>query len=167
MDKYRLYESLLSDIETTLQAGDVAIDPFNVLDVYDIQSDKDFNNLFNLIDYNKLIEQTVDCNVDEWLCKINICTGEFLDFKKLDILVRFSWWLIFKLLYERESVCEPMLTSHMINISEISKPNNLYKHLRLYIYKTVETSMEYSYNLNIMLPNAGQLIIMYKNNSKL
>ena len=154
-------------METTLQEGDVIIDPFNVLGVYDIHSDKDFNRLLDLIDYDKLIEQTVDCNVDEWLCKINIRTGEFLDFRKSDMLVRLVWWLAFKLLYERDAVCEPMLTSNMVNISEISKPKSLYKYLRLYIYKTVETSMEYSYNLNIMLPNAGQLIIMYKNNSKL
>lgn len=154
-------------MEDTLVAGDNAIDPFNVLEVYSIQSDKEFNQLFNLIDDDKLIEQTIDCNVDEWLCKINVRTVDFLNLQKLDMLVRLVWWLTFKLLYERESICESMLTSSTVNISEISKPNNLYKHLRLYIYKTVETSMEYGYNLNIMLPNAGQLIIMYKNNSRL
>jgi hypothetical protein len=154
-------------METTLQNGDVAIDPFNILEVYDIQSDKDFNNLLNLLDIDKLIIQTIDCDVDDWLCKINLRTGEFLNFRNSDTLIRFAWWLTLKLLYERNSVCEPMLTSNLINIDEISKSQNLYKQLRLYIYKTVETSKEYSYNLNIMLPNAGQLIIRYKNNSKL
>ena len=167
MDNYRLYASILDDIDTNIEVGDKLVDPFNTLGVYEIKSDKDFNALLNLIDCDELINQTCCCNVDEWLCKINIHTGEFLDFRKSDMLVRLAWWLTFKLLYERGSICKPMLTSNMVNISEISKPKNLYKYLRLYIYKTVETSMEYSYNLNIMLPNAGQLIIIYKNNSQL
>ena len=155
-------------MEDTLVAGDNAIDPFNVLGVYSIRSDKEFNQLFNLIDVDKLIEQTLDCNVDLWLCKIRIDTGEFLDFQKSDMLIRLVWWLTFKLLYEHDKYCLTKLTSHTIDISEIiSNKDSEYNELRIFVYKQVEFFSNYSYYLNIMLPNGGQVTIIYKNNNRL
>ena len=140
MNNYILYESLLSDIETTLQNGDAAIDPFNILEVYEIESDKEFNKIFDLIDIDKLFEKTNECKSDEWLCKLNIRIHEFLNLQKSDVFIRFVWWLTFKLIYERDTFCEKYLTLSLLDISEILHSKSLNIDLRLYIYKSVEST---------------------------
>ena len=53
-DKLHIYESVLSDVDTVLAAGDVAADPFNTLDVYKISCDNAFINVFNFLDIKVL-----------------------------------------------------------------------------------------------------------------
>ena len=175
-DKLHIYESVLSDVDTVLAAGNAAVDPFNTLDVYKISCDNKFINVFNFLDIKVLYKET-DC-IDwishieklDWISHIEKPDGKglisaIIDENTQENIIRLSWWICNQLLYHQESsplyqhiihagdnatgIYENPFTSRYIDLTQIVRKKfqkTLCNQCKFYIYKSIDSRKGYYYN---------------------
>ena len=187
-DKLHIYESVLSDVDTVLAAGDAAVDPFNALDVYKISCDNAFINVFNFLDIKVLYKETDGI---DWVSHIEKLDGKSLisaiiDENAQENIIRLSWWICNQLLYHQETsplyqyiihavdnaagIYENPFTSRCIDLTQIVRKKSqktLCNQCKFYIYKSIDSRKGYYYNdcyvLEIMLPTGATMKIYYTN----
>ena len=145
--------SILNDIDISLDRGDSFIDPFSLLKVQNIKIDGNVNQWFNNIDIDSLINETADLDIDEFE---NLLIGnEFLlmDYEVKDLYLRFSWWMCRELIFSPVGI-------HSINIVDILKDQSKNIYVKIFIYSTNN-----AYKLAIALPNGTQIIIKFLDNT--
>lgn len=189
MDKLQIYNSILSDVDTTLKEGDRCVDPFNILDVFSILIDENFICYFNNIDTSKL-NTSVDFDIEYWLnnIPINILnrSNDFI-IKPLDLdtqvyILKFAWWCCNCLLqsyYSEQDKSEYAAKwKNLLTIEQIAKPCR--SNYELYAYQYIDPNWKMMsdntgkfiwadntqiYYLNIVAPDGGQLQIKHRKNN--
>lgn len=151
------FGSILSGQNKILEEGDILTDPFNALAVEDICIEKQFAVLFNHIDYNKLVEYTANFNYIEWEQYMKYNYFMLYTQKDQEVIVRFAWWLCHQILYEQHN-------QKIIDLNDILFKNSPYNQLRLYIYTS---NPKLGYSIAAELANGSQILILFKNETKL
>lgn len=146
--------SILSDTEDILEYGDIANDPFGILDVRSLKIDGDFSKVFSMIDMDNLENETSDFNEDYWEGIIGgqdfiLMTPELKSF-----YLRFAWWVC------REIIYSPEGTTYL-NIADLLKDGSDYN-IKTYVYNTGNY-----FKLAVMLSSGAQFIIKFKDNTVL
>lgn len=104
-----ILNSILSDMESTLYQGDIAVDPFYLLDVQAIEHIRLPNVITfveSIIDDNKLKQETT--GFDYEICRHLTFTNQFVNNSEElnEKILRFIWYLCNKIIY-RESSFRP------------------------------------------------------------
>lgn len=143
--------SILSDIDTTIEAMDKATDPFNVLGVTRIKLTGEFKALFPLIQYDALCKATP--NFDEHIFDSDLDTPDFvIDSIQRRICIRIAWYVCNELLYGN-------LNGIFFNIDIFSDYTEI---IHIYRYQQT-TDKESPKRIGIQLPSGANMTISHKN----
>ena len=153
----RLYEGILAGQDDTITYGNNITDPFNVLEITDINASKGFVELLKGLKYDRLIDNTTNFNYDDCENKMNDKYFLLYSQKTQEIIARFAWWVCHQILYEQHG-------NKLIDIKEIFNADFLYNQLRLYIYTCNVIENVISVNFP---DNKESLQIKFKNTDRL
>lgn len=161
------YESLLSNVETTLNNIDIACDPLSRFGVSAILLDDMFVKYVNeYIDFHKLLLQTQTMDRDYWLDKLYVTQLSHGDHNHIlglmiseqaEIFIRFVRYICNKLLYKQEFV-----SNLKLDLSDILKTTSA-PEIRVYKFTNGGWSGP-TYNVLVNNEAGGQIQIQYENN---
>jgi hypothetical protein len=166
MKTLRIYESILSDMDDTINSGDMEVDPFRRFDIRNIEIKSNLLRYIAHIDKNKLLKHTENLDLNQWDYLIDSKDFKFMfvDDESKEIILRLSWWICFEILYGKQRVNE-YAVGHWIDMSPVLRDNDLTGQnslSRIYLYKA-RPSGDWLQYMSIVLPTGSDLIILYRN----
>ena len=141
--------SILSDVDITIDNGDELVNPFNFLDVKSIKLDPSFNELFENIDLEKLYSETCNFDPTDWM---DIFGVVLIKEDLREALLRFAWWMC------REIIFSPSKTTR-INISDLLNNSEDLLYINIYIYYSDTNRFMFQ------LRDGAKMVVKFLNNS--
>lgn len=158
--------SLLDNIDNTWNDHELA-DPFNMLEVSDINVHKEFLVIVDMLDLDMLQKTTNQCNYDKWAFLLGGTNYLFLPLDVREKTIRLSWWLCYNLITNNKITNG----SHppKIDISQFAKFDcSDYASIfnPLFYINSTRHNIDFSkqlYNITLILPTGADLNITVKN----
>lgn len=162
--------SLLGDLDANLKNGDRIIDPFNLLKTYKIEISDNFISIINLLDINKIRNETKQMLYDDWMFLLSDAKYLLCPFEIREIIIRLSWWVCYNLIVKNKittgSYAPKINLMKFIKQNESINLDNL--EVMLYITPSRKSILNVSYDgqlhdITLMLPTCDSIQITVKN----
>ena len=169
----KVYNSILSDVEESIEAMESSIDPFNILNVTLITPDNDFLNIVRYIDEEKLVKYTNDFKIGNSEKLFNPSIKYTLwDYDLKIKCLRFIWFLCNKIipqLYTYWDFSTKCGSGINITFDEIlNNPASTVNIVNVHPYK-LDSRMNSDkgiYAMSIISLSGASVLLLYTNNLK-
>ena len=162
--------SLLGDLDANLKEGDRIIDPFNLLKTYKIEISDNFISIINMLDINKIRNETKQMVYDDWMFLLSDTKYLLCPFEIREIIIRLSWWVCYNLIAKNKITTGSYAPK--INLMKFIKQNESITldelEVMLYITPSRKSILNVSYDdqlhdITLMLPTYDSIQITVKN----
>ena len=162
----KLYNSILSGIEESIEAMEASIDPFNVLDIMLITPDDNFLNIVRYIDSNKLERYTKDMDIIKAERLFNSAIKYTLwDYDLRIKCLRFIWFLCNKIIPRLYNYWENATGGINVTFNELTNnPDGTINIINVHPYRLDSSESRGKYALSLIGATGATALLFYTNN---